>query len=245
VPAILALVCLCLLLLTLLRSNIAPAIAAGVLPLFLGIKSWLYPASIALSLVILVLILLPWQRHCRRKYQLAYADSPASIDDVLETAPTGTSWLLPYFAFLTALALCATASGLRLILFPPLIVIAYEMFAHPTTCPWAGKPLALPAACILSSTAGWAAVSLFGSGAIAAACGMVFGVIVLRLLRLHLPPALAVGLLPLVIGSPGIRYPISVAIGTAALVLAFQIYRRWLMGHGRAGQNVPNELRGV
>lgn len=249
VPAILAVVCLCLLLLAVLKSDIAPAIAAGALPLFLGIKSWLYPASIALSLVILVLVLLPWQRHCRRKYAHVGAAPAANVDDILETAPTGNLWVLPYFAFLTAMAFCATASGLRLVLFPPLIVIAYEMFAHPTTCPWAGKPVALPAACALTSTAGWAAVSLFGSGGIAAACGMVFGVIVLRLLKLHLPPALAVGLLPLVIHSPGIQYPVSVAVGAGALTLAFQMYRRWFrrcfVGHGRAGQNIPNELRSV
>jgi hypothetical protein len=258
VPAILLVVSACLVLLALLKSNIAPAIAAGALPLYLGIRSWLYPASIALSLVVLVLILLPWQRYCRhcrhrRRNDANVGGSGANVDDILETVPTGISWVVPYFAFLTAMALCATASGLRLVLFPPLIVIAYEMFAHPTTCPWAGKPLALPVACVLSATAGWAAVSLFGSGGIAAACAMVFGVVVLRLFKLHLPPALAIGLLPLVITSPGIHfpvsYPVSVAIGAGALTLAFQMYQRWVRrcftGHGRAGHNVPTELRSV
>ncbi len=244
VLAILLVVTSCLLLLTLLKSNIAPGIAAGVLPLFLGIKSWLYPASIALSLVVLVAILLPWQRHCRRTYPAPHV-SRANTDDVLESLPAGNAWILPFFAFLTVMAFCATASGLRLILFPPLIVIAYEMFAHPTTCPWAGKPLALPAACFLTAIAGWVAVSLLGSGGIAAACGMVFGVIALRLLQLHMPPALAVGLLPLVIDSPSIKYPISVAIGIGALTLAFQFYQRWVTGQGRAGQSVPNNMRSV
>lgn len=245
VPAILVVVCVCVLLLALLNSNIAPAIAAGVLPLFLGIKSWLYPASVALSLAVLVLILMPWQRRCRRKYAHTGGASAPNIDDVLETAPTGNAWVLPYFVFLTAMAFGATASGLRLILFPPLIVIAYEMFAHPTTCPWTGKPLALPAACFLTSVAGWVAVSLFGSGGIAAACAMVAGVVVLRLLKLHLPPALAIGLLPLVIGSPSIQYPLSVAVGAGALTLAHQLYQRWVLGHGGAGRNAPDTLRSV
>lgn len=245
VPAILVVVCVCVLLLALLKSNIAPAIAAGALPLFLGIKSWLYPASIALSLAVLVLILVPWQRHCRRKYAATGVALAANIDDILETLPTGNLWVLPYFAFLTAMAFGATASGLRLVLFPPLIVIAYEMFAHPTTCPWAGKPLALPAACFLTSVAGWVAVSLFGSGGTAAACAMVAGIVVLRLLKLHLPPALAIGLLPLVIGLPSIQYPLSVAIGAGALTLAYQLYQRWVLGHGGAGRNVPNKLRSV
>ena len=226
---------LCLLLIGLLKSNIAPAIAAGMLPLFLGIKTWAYPASIGVSLVALVFIVLPWRRRCRLTYQ--------DLDDVLETQPGGSAWALPFFVFITAMAFCATTSGLRLILFPPLIVIAYEMFAHPTVCPWAGKPVALPAACFLTSTVGWVAVSLFGSGGIAAACAMAFGVITLRLLKLHMPPALAVGLLPLVIHSPDFKYPVSVAIGTGALTLAFQLYQRWVVGQGGAGRNMPNNLR--
>ena len=245
VLAIVLVVALCMLLLALLKSNIAPAISAGVLPLVLGIKSWLYPASIALSLVALVGILLPWQKRCRRTYQGIGEASATNLEDVLETRPSGNRCVPPFLLFLTVMAFCATASGLRLILFPPLIVIAYEMFAHPTTCPWAGKPLALPAACVLSSTVGWIAVTLFGSGGIAAAGAMVFGVIALRFLKLHMPPALAVGLLPLVIHSPGIEYPVSVAIGTAALTLAFQLHRRWAIGQGRAGRNVSNNLRSV
>lgn len=248
VPAILLVVSACLLLLLLTKSNIAPAVAAGVLPLFLGITSWVYAASVAISLVALTLILLPWQRRCRRKYHHGADGSTTSIDDILETAPTGSAWVLPYFAFVTAMALGATVlttSGWRLLLFPPLIVIAYEMFAHPTTCPWAGKPLALPAACALTATAGWAAVRLCGSGAIAAASAMVAGVIVLRLFNLRLPPALAVGLLPLVIKSPGVQYPISVAVGAGALTLAFGMYQRWVIGPGRIGPDVPTTLRSV
>ncbi|WP_235852782.1 hypothetical protein [Mycobacterium interjectum] len=232
VLSMLLVVALCVLLVVVLRSNIAPAIAAGVLPLFLGIKTWMYPASIAVSLVVLVVILLPWRRRFRPTHH--------DLDDALEARPGGSSWVLPFFVFVTAMALCAATSGLRLILFPPLIVIAYEMFAHPTVCPWAGKPVALPAACFLTATAGWAAVSVLGSGGIAAACAMASGVIVLRLLRLHMPPALAVGLLPLVIHSPDVTYPVSVAIGTGALTLATQLYQRWVIRQGRAGRNMTD-----
>ncbi len=235
VLSILLVVALCVLLLGVFRSNIAPAIAAGVLPLFLGIKTWVYPASIAVSLVVLVAILLPWRRRCRPTYH--------DLDDVLDARPSGSAWALPFFAFVAAMAACAATSGLRLILFPPLIVIAYEMFAHPTVCPWVGKPVALAAACFLTATAGCVAVGLFGTGGIAAACAMVFGVTTLRLLRLHMPPALAVGLLPLVIHSPDFRYPVSVAIGTGALTLAFQLYHRWVIGQGRAGRKMPDNLR--
>jgi hypothetical protein len=237
VPTILLIVTVCLLLIALLKSNIAPAISAGTLPLVLGIKSWLYPLSIVIGLVALVSIFLLWRRRYRRTYQ-GTVEISTSDNDLLETRPTGIVWILPFYLFVTVMAFCATGSGLRFILFPPLIVIAYEMFAHPTSCPWAGKPLALPTACFLTSTAGWLAVSLFGSGGIAAACGMVSGIIVLRVLRISMPPALAVGLLPLIIDSPGMKYPASVSIGTGALTLAFLLYRRWIVGQGRAGDNV-------
>jgi hypothetical protein len=238
VLTILLVVTLCLLLLALLKSNIAPAISAGTLPLVLGIKTWLYPASIALGLVALVIILLLWRRRYRRMYQGTLEVSTTDLDDLLETPPSGNKWILPFFLFLTVMASCAAASGLRFILFPPLVVIAYEMFAHPSSCPWARKPLALPVACFLTSTGGWLAVSLFGSGAIAAGCSMAFGIIVLRLLQVHMPPALAVGLLPLIIDTPGINYAVSVSIGTGALTLAFLLYRRWIVGQGRAGESV-------
>ena len=237
VPIILLIVTVCLLLLALLKSNIAPAISAGVLPLVLGIKSWLYPASIVLGLVALVGIFLPWRRRYRRKYAGTLEVSTADLDDVLETPPSGKKWIVPFFLFLTVMGSCAAASGLRFILFPPLIVMAYEMFAHPTSCPWAVKPLALPVACFLTSTGGWLAVDLFGIGGIAAGCGMAFGIVVLRLLKIHMPPALAVGLLPLIIDSPDIKYPVSVSIGTGALTLGFLLYRRWFIDRGRGGES--------
>jgi hypothetical protein len=229
-------VSVCLLLLAVLRSDIAPAIAAGTLPLVLGIKSWLYPVSIALGLVALVSIVVPWKKHDRRKCQDTSAVSAEDLDDHLEALPGGNKWIAPFFLFLTVMASCAAFSGLRLVLIPPLIVIGYEMFAHPSSCAWAGNPLALPVACFLTSTGGWLAVSHFGNGAIAAGCAMVVGIVVLRALKLHLPPALAIGLLPLVIDSPDIDYPISVSIGAVALTVAFLLYRRWIIGRCRTGE---------
>ena len=142
--AILLIVSLCLLLIAVLKSNIGPAISAGTLPLVLGIKSWFYPASIVIGLVALVGIFLVWRWRYRRKYLRAHEVSTKDLDDVLETRPSGITWVPPFFLFLTVMAYCATASGLRFILFPPLIVIAYEMFLHPTSCPWAGKPHLFP-----------------------------------------------------------------------------------------------------
>ncbi|KAA8964282.1 MAG: hypothetical protein F6Q13_10170 [Mycobacterium sp.] len=236
VLALLFSVSACVLLIAVLRSNIGPAIAAGTLPLVLGIQSWLYPVSIALGLVALVGIVVPWKKRYRRKYEDTSAVSVSDLDDHLEAPPTGVRGIAPFFLFVTVMASSAMLSGFRLILVPPLIVMGYEMFAHPASCAWTGKPLSLPVACLLTSTGGWLAVSQFGKGAIAAGCAMVVGIVVLRALKLHLPPALSIGLLPLVIDSPDIGYPISVSIGAAALTVAFLLYRRWIIGRCRAGE---------
>lgn len=226
VVSVLVTVALCSLLLWVLKSNIAPAIAAGMLPLVLDITSCRYPASVMLGLAALVILFLPWRRYYRVKYRAAPADVTSDLDDVLETPPAGKRWILPFFLFVTIMAYCATVSGLRLILFPPLAVIAYEMFAHPTSCPWARKPVSFPVACFLTSIVGWLAVSLLGNGGIAVGFSMAAGIIILHLLQIRMPPALAIGVLPFIITAPDIKYPVSVGIGTTALTLTVLLYRR-------------------
>ena len=84
VSTILLIVTMCLLLLALLKSNIAPAISAGTLPLVLDIKSWLYPVSITIGLAALVGIFLLWRRRYRHKYQRTVEISATDIDDLLD-----------------------------------------------------------------------------------------------------------------------------------------------------------------
>ena len=45
-----------------LKSPIAPAISAGLLPLTLGVKSWLYPPGILLGTVLLAGLSIPWKK---------------------------------------------------------------------------------------------------------------------------------------------------------------------------------------
>jgi hypothetical protein len=58
---------------------------------------------------------------------------------------------------------------------------------------------------------------------------MGWGVLVLRVVKIHVPPALAVGLLPMVMRAPGLAYPLSVLIGTTAITVWFLAYRRWAL----------------
>ncbi len=239
--SVLLVVALCLLLMAALRSSISPAIAAGMLPLVLGIKSWLYPASVMLGLVALVVILMPLRRHFRAKYPVIPDTGDRNGD--FGTGAVAQKWALPFSLFLTVMAWSATMSGLRLILFPPLVVIAYEMFTHPTSCPWALRPLTLPVACVLTATGGCVALNLFGNGGVAAGCSMAAGLVVLRFLQIRMPPALAIGLLPFLINSPSFKYPASVGIGTIVLTAAFLLYQKFV--RARARRQYIDGLRSV
>ena len=221
--SVLLVVCGAIALVIALRSPIAPSISAGLLPLVLGVKSWWYPPAILFGTVLLALLSIAWRRYM--------ADAPAKaaddIDDALERFPREWRGLLPLVLFVAAATLAVDATGLRFILFPPLVVIGFEMFGHPEICPWAARPLFLPIACFLTAAGGLILLNLVGSNPLTAALAMTWGIVVLRVFDLHVPPALAVALLPMVMDHPSYAYPFSVASGTLLLTLWFLAWKAW------------------
>jgi hypothetical protein len=215
-----------------MRSPIAPAISAGLLPLVIGVRSWWYPPGIMLGTTLLAALSIPW-----RKFAAMRDGAPAEpLQDVLEEPPTSYWRIAPLMAFVAVAVLMVKLTGLRFILFPPLVVIGFEMFGHKEVCPWADRPLMLPLACFLTAAGGLAAFKLFGAGPLTAACAMAWGIAVLRLFDLHVPPALAVALLPLVMNSPTFAYPFAVGIGTLTLTL-------WFLGYEWASECSAGRFR--
>ncbi len=215
-----------MLIIALLRSAIAPALSAGALPLILGMKTWLYPPSILFGLILLAGLSALWRRRSARRHARGADAVFWEIDEILETPPRGKYWIPVLFLFLLLAGLAAQFSGLRLILFPPLITIAFEMFGHPEICPWLKRPFLFPVACFLTASGGLLAFDLLGIHPVAAVLSVAAGVIVLRILGMHMPPALAVALLPFVMKSPNFEYPVSVGIGTFLLTGTFLLYQR-------------------
>jgi hypothetical protein len=223
-----------------LRSPIAPAISAGLLPLVLGVRSWWYPPGILLGTVLLALLSQIWNRFCLARGE-ALAVTPQELrQDIMEQAPYDYRPILALMCFVAIAVLAVKITGLRFILFPPLVVIGFEMLAHPDVCPWAAKPPMLPVACFLTASGGWLFWRIFGVGSIAAAASMGWGILVLRVFDLHIPPALAVALLPLVMNSPRITYPLAVAAGTAMMTLWFLAYE-WFMQRSSADSPSTSE----
>ena len=223
-----------------LKSPIAPAISAGLLPLVLGVKSWWYPPAILLGALLLALLSLPWKRLTSAPDSIAQSTTEEVVEDALELAPAGSYWLLALLLFVAVGVFAVKLTGLRYILFPPLVVVGFEMFGHTEICPWAKRPLLLPIACFLTAAGGLLLWTLMGNGPVAAACSMAWGILVLRLFDLHVPPALAVALLPFVMVSPTLAYPFSVGLGTLAMTLWFLLYQAIF---DQAGSRLGNSPR--
>jgi CBS-domain-containing membrane protein len=147
------------------------------------------------------------------------------VDDIVEQPPRRYSWLPFFLIFILTTFFMVGLTNWRFILFPPLVVIGFEMFAHSDVCPWADKPVLLVIACTLTAAAGVSIVMAMGAGPFAVILAMTIAIGVLKVSKLHVPPALAVGLLPFVIDHPDYRFPLAVGIGTAALAATYISYR--------------------
>jgi hypothetical protein len=210
-----------LLIIKLLRSAIGPAISAGALPMVLNERSWMYPAAIFVGLVGLVAALWIWQRYGSFDTPSKYSTNDSRVIDALETYPHDRFWVVTLLTFVLALGIPAQLTGLRFILFPPLIVMAYELFGHPEIPGWMARPALFPLVCVLTASIGVIACHLFRSSVVGVMLTVLCSIAILRAFKVHMPPALAVGLLPFVMTAPDIRYPTSVGIGTVALTLCF------------------------
>jgi len=214
-----------------LKSPIAPALSAGLLPLVLDVNTWWYPPGILFGTTLLAALLLVWRKLTAEPDAALERAREDVIDDVIELVPRNYCWLLALMLFVGIGVFAVKLTGLRLILFPPLVVIGFEMFGHTAICPWAKRPMVLPIACFLTAAGGLLFCRYLGVGPAAAACSMGWGILVLRAFDLHVPPALAVALLPLVMESPTIAYPLAVGIGTLLVTMWFLLYRslavRW------------------
>jgi hypothetical protein len=198
-----------------LRSPVAPAISAGVLPVVLEVDSWMYPVAILVGTSLLAILSVQWRAWSRLR-------KPAKRVEATDCHPSqsilGHAWACKLSVFIVVLLAAVNFTGQRLILFPPLVVIAFEMFAHPSACPWAQSPWRLPIACMATASAGILGIEIFGIGMVSTVFAVAVGVLLLRLVDQHVPPALAVGLIPQVMHAPGWNYPLAVGLGSSALV---------------------------
>jgi hypothetical protein len=214
-------------LIKLMHSPIAPAISASFLALSLGEKSWLYPLSILLGTGSLAVLSSVYRRLFDKRTVHAKPSVTDQIDDEVESLPKKFMWVPFFVAVLATAYLLSMATGMRMVLFPPLVVIAFEMFAHADVCPWAQRPLLLPGICTLAAAFGVAMSVTFGPGIASTVLAMLFGVVALQATGLHAIPALAIGLLPQVMTYVDWHFPIAIAIGSTLLTASFLLFQKW------------------
>jgi len=205
-----------------LRSPIAPAISAGLLPLTFDIHSWWYPLSITLGTAALAGITVIRNRYGHPSTQTVPTDV---VDDALELAPSRYGWVPFFVACLAVDVWLGQLTGWRAVLVPPLVVMGFEMFAHSEICPWADRPIILPLVCSLTAAVGVLAAVWLGTGPLAAAAAVAGGIVIIKGFDVHVPPAIAISLLPLLIEHPTFRYPLAVGLGTIVLTGSFLLYR--------------------
>jgi hypothetical protein len=99
------------------RSPVAPAISAALLPLTLGVTSWLYPALIGAGTGLLALVSIGYNRVFANQLR---TKPRASTDDEMERSPQRFDWVAPFLAFLFLGYGLGALTGFRLILFPRL-----------------------------------------------------------------------------------------------------------------------------
>jgi hypothetical protein len=218
--------------LKLMRSPIAPAISACFLAVSLGEKSWLYPLAILLGTGSLAVLSSAYRRFFEKRIAPAVSSGAGRTGDAIESPPEPALWVPFFTAFLGAAYLLSMATGMRMVLFPPLVVIAFEMFAHANVCPWARRPILLPAVCTLAAAVGVAALATLGPGVASTFLAMLSGVVMLRVTRMHAIPALAIALLPQVMTHADWHFPLAVGIGSTLLTASFLVFEK-SSGHGR------------
>ena len=223
-PALVLDLVLCLLLIRMLRSPIVPAISAGILPLTLGITSWLYPPAILVGTGGLALLVALRARLLPSPPGVAAAPAAAPADGALRRwVPAMAVFLLGGYGLVLLL-------GSRLVLYPPLLVIAYEMLAQRRHCPWQGRYAAVLLVTAGAALAGLLLVRSLGVVPLAAAAAVLITAVLLHLARLQCPPAFGLALLPFVIPSPPPTYPLLTLAGTAWLLLVVAVSGRWPRG---------------
>lgn len=197
-----------LLVLAAFDSRLAPALSAGVLPVVFDLDEWSYPVAV---LVVCAAVALLWR--------LIGHPAARRLDDVL---PERYPWAVVASAWLVIVAwILVGGQALELsaaVLAPPLFVSALEWLGR-------GRPLAGEgglrwALLVGAGLAGSVATKLISVGWIAGALAVCATLALMWLLTTPHPPALAIALIPQILGSPDpLSYTTSIAAGAAALYL--------------------------
>ena len=124
---------------------------------------------------------------------------------------------------LALLQFASSRTDLKLLLFPPLAALGYQVlrFPHSPAAHLRSVVLAPTLACVFGTGLAMAG----GLQVWTAAAATLIGVVIVELLRAHAPATVAVALLPMFSATPSWIYPVSVLLATTALYGVFLAWR--------------------
>lgn len=201
--------------LTLTRTTLLPIISACILPIYLNITSWVYPISVCV--MSLMIILMQWIMEKRRiKRKNTYY--PCVYDYKIEIK----KWAKLMIA-LAMISLIPFKSQNLFFIAPPLIV-AFAEFSN-VKSPIRKHPYKIFAVLVLAAVSGTVLREVLNmylhlplTACAVLACVLLFATF--ERVNILFPPAGAILLLPLVIDVKDLMmYPIQVAIGSAVFII--------------------------
>lgn len=135
---------------------------------------------------------------------------------------------------LVLLQFASSRTDLKLLLFPPLAAIGYQVLRAPDSR--LANVRGIVVGPVLGAVCGTALSQAGGLQVWTTAAAVLGGVVIVEVLRAHAPPILAIVLLPLFFGVPGWIYPPSVFAATLVLYGVLLIWRRFLHRLRAAGR---------
>ncbi len=193
-----------------LRSPIIPAISAGLLPVVLGVRSYAYPLAVGLALLLLIMASIGLTYIAPRRGHVRPVPAPAP-------PKRPRARLVAYLLFIVALAAAASVPGWRLVLCPPLAVIAFDRMVMGMDHLWRRRLPVLFLISVLNTAAAALLFTIWGDAPLAIGASVGIGIMLLGVFKSHVAPVLAIGLLPFITRQGSAREVIAIAVGMAAL----------------------------
>lgn len=212
-------VCLCFgftgFILTLFRTNFIPIISACILPVYLGTKSWIYPISV--TIMALIIIIAQWLME---KFHLRPVNKFVPCEFNIQYQIIKWSKLLFVFGLI---ALIPFKTHQIYFLAPPLIVMFTEL-ANPNS-PARKRPQYIVGLMTFSAFLGCALRIIFNihlglSLSFCTAIACIFLFIAINKLKVHFPPSGAILLIPMILDK-NLLYIFPLEVFTGAVVLCF------------------------
>lgn len=213
---------ICQIIILLSRTSFAPVISAAALPVLMGTETIIYPVSAVTMTALTVLtqyILEKTGIYSREEFTtMPRPDRQSCISAAVRTA------------FAAAVAFPLIHFGFTFCIAPPLLV-AFTEFSNPAS---AARKKPVKTVLIISACA-IAGAALRYTLCIAAAlpltvaviCSAVFSLVLMKLAGLFIPPAGALGILPMIIPQESLLvYPAEVFAGASVFMLAALYFRK-------------------